>query len=420
MSQYDRSFNDSQTYMDFLDTSSEEEQIIDSDNDDEDEIFRIRKGQNMIYQGSDIKLSEFVVVLFELCMRIHLSRVGIGLLLGFLRAILPSSNNIIPISYYKLITMFKLQHLNEIHRKYACLRCNKILNSAKDTCSEQICQNFKKQKVNVPKSDPYFVTTNYIAHFKSIIQKCWPNILKYRSALQQENKITDIGNAIAYRQSKEICKNSICIILFADEADFSKSSTQNKLYFILGQVMDLPYHLRNSYANIITFLTWGGYIYNFNKVVTFIQPSFSQFLQNELHIPSLNMSLKIHLFVTIGDAPCSAKMYNIHQFNGAYGCFQCLHPGEISSSKSRIYKYEVFNHAPRTPALYLTQVAEAQRTNSIIMGIKGECFFSKYSRLPLSGLIDYMHCCLEGTFKRTVEIFFDSTNSRHPYYLGTL
>ena len=53
--------------------------------------------------------------------------------------------------------MFKLQHLNEIHRKYACLRCNKILNSAKDTCSEQICENFKKQKGNVPKSDPYFV-----------------------------------------------------------------------------------------------------------------------------------------------------------------------------------------------------------------------------------------------------------------------
>lgn len=174
MSQYDRSFIDSQTYMDFLETSSDEEQIIDSDNDDEDEIFRIRKGQNMIYQGSDIKLSEFVVVLFELCMRIHLSRVSIGLLLGFLRAILPSSNNIIPISYYKLITLFKLQHLNEIHRKYACLSCNKILNSAKDTCSEQICQNFKKQKVNVPKSDPYFVTTNYVAHFKSIIQKCWP------------------------------------------------------------------------------------------------------------------------------------------------------------------------------------------------------------------------------------------------------
>ena len=79
MSQYDRSFIDSQTYMDFLETSSDEEQIIDSDNDDEDEIFRIRKGQNMIYQGSDIKLSEFVVVLFELCMRIHLSRVSIGL-----------------------------------------------------------------------------------------------------------------------------------------------------------------------------------------------------------------------------------------------------------------------------------------------------------------------------------------------------
>ena len=113
-------------------------------------------------------------------------------------------------------------------------------------------------------------------------------------------------------------------------------------------------------------------------------------------------------------------MYNIHQFNGLYGCFQCLHPGEISTTRSRIYKYEENNHNPRTPALYLNQVAEAQRTNSIVMGIKGDCFFSKYIRLPLSGLIDYMHCCLEGTFKHTVEIFLDTSNSKQPYYLGTV
>ena len=162
-------------------------------------------------------------------MRIHLSRVGIGLLLGFLRAILPSLNNIIPTSYYKLITLFKLHHLNEINCTYVCMRCNNILESDKDSCMDVICQNFKKQKVNVPKSDPYFVTNNYVEHFKSIIHKYWPAILNYREKLNQEINITDIGNGFAYKQSKEICNNSICIIIFADEADFSKSTNQQKI-----------------------------------------------------------------------------------------------------------------------------------------------------------------------------------------------
>ena len=113
--------------------------------------------------------------------------------------------------------------------------------------------------------------------------------MNYREKLNQEINITDIGNGFAYKQSKEICNNSICIIIFADEADFSKSTNQNKLYFILGQVMDLPYQLRNSYANILNFLTWGGYIYNFNKVMTFIKPNFSNFLNNEIFIPSLKL-----------------------------------------------------------------------------------------------------------------------------------
>ena len=63
------------------------------------------------------------------------------------------------------------------------------------------------------KSDPYFVTNNYVEHFKSIIHKYWPAILNYREKLNQEINITDIGNGFAYKQSKEICNNSICSLL---------------------------------------------------------------------------------------------------------------------------------------------------------------------------------------------------------------
>ena len=56
--------SDSFSYMEFLANSPEEEDLNEIGNDEEDELFRISNGQKMIYEGSDIKLSEFVVVFF--------------------------------------------------------------------------------------------------------------------------------------------------------------------------------------------------------------------------------------------------------------------------------------------------------------------------------------------------------------------
>ena len=106
------------------------------------------------------------------------------------------------------------------------------------------------------------------------------------------------------------------MILFVDQANFSKSTQDNNLYFILGQILELPLTIRNSQFNILHFLTWGGFMNSFNKALEFIKPDFNSFLQNEIYIPQLNMSLRVNLFVVIGDAPSIAKTFNIHQYNG--------------------------------------------------------------------------------------------------------
>ena len=49
-----------------------------------------------------------------------------------------------------------------------------------------------------------------------------------------------------------------------------------------------------------------------------------------INIPKFNISLRVNLFVIICDEPMTAKAFNITQFNGKYGCFSCLHPGESS------------------------------------------------------------------------------------------
>jgi hypothetical protein len=418
MSDEDNNLENSSTDNDYS-FSSDHDSSFDSD-DSTTEFFHIKNGNEPIYTGSNIKLSEFVVCFFALCFRIGINDKGIGFLLLFINAILPKAGIIVPKSLYKLLSLINFTK-NKKKRQYVCLACNKLLNNEKETCNNQTCKDFKKQKINIPKHEPYFVTHDYVSHLRLIIEKHWHKIIEYRQTLDTVQDITDINNAQAFNQSKqnEISHNSISLILFVDEADFSKSTSKNKLYFILGQVLDLPYTLRNSFSNILTLLTWGGYIYNFAKVMRdFIKPNFPEFLQTNLYIEKLNLNLKINLFVVIADAPCSAKIYNIHQFNGEYGCLKCMHQGQTYGRSTRIYIYDINNHEPRTRQLYLNQVEEAKSSNRVRQGVKGEAFFTKYVNLPLAGLIDYMHCCLEGTFKRTIEILFSPSNFRQNFYLG--
>ena len=121
------------------------------------------------------------------------------------------------------------------------------------------------------------------------------------------------------------------------------------------------------------FLTWGGYIFNFNKVISFIKPSFTTFLQSQTYIPELNISLRVNLFVIICDAPMTAKAFNITQYNGKFGCFSCLHPGESSGYFSWIYLYltdegEVREDQLRDEKTYLLQVEKAIQLRTVYQG----------------------------------------------------
>jgi hypothetical protein len=135
------------------------------------------------------------------------------------------------------------------------------------------------------------------------------------------------------------------------------------------------------------------------------------------------MSLRVNLFVVIGDAPSIAKTFNVHQYNGHCGCFNCLHPGEPSGQSSRIYPYltdtgDLIETGARTNQIYLEQVEKSLSTGQVFEGVKGPCALSRYIPCPERRIIDYMHCCIIGTGKYTIELVLDSSNSDKPYYLG--
>ena len=175
----------------------------------------------------------------ELAQKLHLSCSGISLLLQFISTFAMSPNNI-PCTYYQLVKALNLTNLNLIKRKFVCIACNGDLKDENDECHNKRCQEFKNTKANSNKISPYYIDHDYLDRFILIISKYWEQILEYRKQLKQDTLITDIGNAQQYQHSTSLDHNSVSIILFIDQANFSKSTQDNNLYYILGQILELP------------------------------------------------------------------------------------------------------------------------------------------------------------------------------------
>ena len=237
-----------------------------------------------LFPGSDVKYGEFIKILVTLLEQIHSSNVLKDRLIKFINAILPR-DNLCPKSYYLLKQELEISHLKLAKRQYVCVSCNTKI-SKDELCKKPECQQFRTKKVNQTRIDPYFVTNNYVSHFKRVINKNWSLILAHKAEMAKTASITDLCNANVFNTSKEITNNSIAIIIFVDEAEMTPTAKENNLYVILGLIMNLPLRARSSHFNILNFMFWGGYIVNFNNLFQYFEPHFDSFFNQFIEINS--------------------------------------------------------------------------------------------------------------------------------------
>ena len=99
-----------------------------------------------------------------------------------------------------------------------------------------------------------------------------------------------------------------------------------------------------------------------------------------------------------------AMVYNMHQYNGKYGCSHCLQPGEQMQTGQRgsvhIYPYDHSN--PNGPIHTGVETDEhsckAVATGDPEFGVKGPSWLSvapEYNVIE-GDTVDYMHCVLLG------------------------
>jgi hypothetical protein len=249
--------------------------------------------EQVIYPKSSIKYGEFLVVFYSLVEKLHISGQALDHLLKFIKSLLPEPN-IVPSSVYMLDKELNIEQNNLQQRQYVCIACNDKIDKGQ-LCQKPQCDYFRSLAVNKSKINPYFLTNNYKLHFKRVIKKNWPQIVEYKTFLNQTNLITDICNAQASKSNQEIQHNSICIILFLDEAEMTKTTKVNNIYNILGLIVNLPLRMRSFHINILNFMIWGGYINNFNQVFQYFDPPLEQFFNQLIEIDE-SLTVKITHF----------------------------------------------------------------------------------------------------------------------------
>ena len=177
-------------------------------------------------------------------------------------------------------------------------------------------------------------------------------------SLQNTETVNDITTSKLYKELiGKTCftGNDISLTWNTDGAPVF-SSLQFTIWPLQASINELPPHLRCN--NMLLIGLWFGGQPTMN---TFLKPFVDECSELQQHgFPFLNElhTRKVFPLIFCGDAPARAKVRNVKQFNGAYGCDWCERPGvpvaAANGPPTRYYPYRtpVVIRSAQNQALY--------------------------------------------------------------------
>ena len=167
-------------------------------------------------------------------------------------------------------------------------------------------------------------------------------------------------------------------------------------------IVELPQIVRNSFKNILIHLLYFSLQPNFEPYFNKHSQELEKLLSSGLTIE--NRHYQVRIFAVTADSPARAKFANAMQYNGRFGCINCIiQTIKIGVHGPRVYKNNLIVPM-RTEKDYLKHVQIAKEMRKEFLGIKGPCYWSKFFKIPDNCLLDPMHLIFEGVVKRVLTI----------------
>lgn len=133
------------------------------------------------------------------------------------------------------------------------------------------------------------------------------------------------------------------------------------------------------------------------------------------------------LFCGTCDLPAKACVCNTVQFNGTFGCFECLQPGctvKVGNKGGHVHAFP-FNQEHvkgplRTHPQCLADARAAVSQEKPVQGVKGPCWFAglQYYDLVKGTVVHYIHCVLEGVTKSLINLWLSTSLRTEPFNIS--
>lgn len=300
----------------------------------------------------------------------------------------PNGSIKIPSTKYQIQKFMKPIFESEIYKK-----CNKCCNYVASTQCE-LCD------APVGDSD-YFHYIPIGQQVKYMLKKHIAEILSYYTAVLQQNEITDIHNANAFKNAQKLYPNHIILplIVNTDGVKVYRSSS-NSLWLIQVYQGYIPPSKRFLMKNVLIVAAHIG------KTYISMSDFFYPFLQEMRRIAD-DGGFTVHsngksydcmplILAACCDIPATEHLRGTAGFAGHFACGHCFHPG-ISIKKdenSKPYvRYVKGSYENRSHASYIEAYNELKSNKKSVRGIKhiSSMIAAHGFDLALGFAIDHLH-----------------------------
>lgn len=383
-----------------------------------------------LYTGAPLTMGQSMLMILTLFMKHNLTQTCLADIIDCIN-LHCIADNLQRNSLYKFKTYFDF-NLEETFRKhYYCSICLKYLESANDRCVTCTAKT----------EASYFVELPFLNQLEEMYKRDgFYDSLQHRFFRQvPPDTVDEVYDGNIYKQRAEpgdflASTSNISLGWYSDGVPVFKSSKVS-MWPLYLTINELPFELRMKRENILLAGIWFGpkkpaanyFLREFLEI-------FATFFNNgyQMYCPGRRDAINVKGLLLFGacDLPAKAEFLNLVQFNGKYGCPNCLNPGETfffqrdgdpennqRLGHTHVYPYNR-NFVLRTTAESIAQGLAALAAGSPNMGIKGPCALANIMPNYITATGIYrMHGVDGGIIKKLIKLWFTTEYSKEPFSL---
>lgn len=384
---------------------------------------------DFVHPQLNFKLADAIIIILEFFLRHHLTWVALDNLLELFHKILGDESRLPKTKYFfKKILGGKQSAIFHFY----CQNCGLYIDTFENLNTENGFQKTGQIQACSNCQHPFSLNKMNNGHFfiqlplrEQILKKLLrnPEILNLDTKSDPDN-IRDVFDGTLYKSLKQKVNNEklVTLTVNTDGVKVFKSKSQSSLWPIQMIINEIPASRRFKKENIILSGFWFGNTPDFDIYFKPFSDELNDLDEDKLQVAANNTIYKIVLRVLLitADTVARCKLLMFKQFNGAFGCTYCLHPGaKIADSNSHKYPVGESDYCRRTHSNSINLMKLALKTGECICGVKGISSLIAFKNYDLirGTVIDYMHCVLEGVVRLLLDLWFDSENHFHKYYV---